>query len=356
MRRVGASAVSGADGRGPEVAALHPMITRVVRSRVGNHPAAEDLVQETLARVLGAAPRIEPGRLEAYAVTTARNVVASHWREQATHTRHQPRLLDLEEPPSPDEGILSAEDRTAVRAALGTLTADERDLVLAHEVDGVSTRQLATRFDSTPGAVAAQLHRLRARLRAEYLVAASRTEPPTERCRPVLAALAGRDTRRRREVGVDEHLDTCDFCQVVGGSLTIADERRVVVDVATDRDIVDARQAVRRLAAELGFDAADQTLISTAVSEVARNIVKFAERGRVTADPLPDEPGIRVVARDRGPGIPDVERAMRDGFTTYGGLGLGLPGARRLMHTFDVQTRAGQGTTITMTRLRKDPG
>ena len=130
----------------------------------------------------------------------------------------------------------------------------------------------------------------------------------------------------------------------------------MVVDVATDRDIVDARQAVRRLAAELGFDAADQTLISTAVSEVARNIVKFAERGRVTADPLPDEPGIRVVARDRGPGIPDVERAMRDGFTTYGGLGLGLPGARRLMHTFDVQTRAGQGTTITMTRLRKDPG
>ena len=124
---MGASAVSGADGRGPEVAALHPMITRVVRSRVGNHPAAEDLVQETLARVLGAAPRIEPGRLEAYAVTTARNVVASHWREQATHTRHQPRLLrvqrrqplqaSLVERAHASHSRRSAEARSSVRQA-----------------------------------------------------------------------------------------------------------------------------------------------------------------------------------------------------------------------------------------------
>ena len=353
---MGVSAMRGADGRGPEVAALHPLITRVVRARVGHHPAAEDLVQETLARVLAATERIAPDRLEAYAVATARNVVASHWRDEATSVRHRPRLLDLDEPPSPDEGVLSAEDRTAVRAALATLTAAERDLVLAHEVEGTGTRDLATRFDSTPGAIAAQLHRLRARLRAEYLVAASRTEPPTERCRPVLTALAGRDSRRRREVGADEHLDTCDFCQAVGEGLVGDRPRQVVVDVASDHDVVEARQAVRRLAAELGFDATDLTLVATAVSEVARNIVKFAERGRITAEPLDGDPGIRVVARDRGPGIADVERALRDGYTTYGGLGLGLPGARRLMHTFDVRSRPGQGTTITMTRLRKDPG
>ena len=91
--------------------------------------------------------------------------------------------------------------------------------------------------------------------------------------------------------------------------------------------------------------------MATAVSEVARNIVKFASSGEVSIELL-DRPrtGIRVVARDTGPGIPDVDRALEDGFSTYEGLGLGLPGARRLMDEFDIVSEQGRGTTISMTK------
>ncbi|PRY62646.1 serine/threonine-protein kinase RsbT [Knoellia remsis] len=355
---VGAAVVdSGADGPPePSAAELHLLVTRVVRARVGNHPAAEDLVQETVARVLAASDRIDGG-IEAYAVTTARNVIATMWRDEARFQRYQPRMVDLDEPDAPDMGVLAGEDQVAVRRALESLSVQERSLLLAHEVDGTSLATLAAREGTTAGALGAQLRRLRARMRAEYLIVASHREPPTERCRPVLVAVALRDQRRWREAGVDDHLAGCDFCADVAGPLLESsqqDSGRVAIDVAKDHDVVEARVAVRRLAADLGFDRSDVTLVATVVSEIARNIVKFAERGRMTFEPARSRPGIRIVARDRGPGIEDVELAMRDGYTTYGGLGLGLPGARRIMDEFDIESVPGRGTTITMTRYRKD--
>jgi len=100
--------------------------------------------------------------------------------------------------------------------------------------------------------------------------------------------------------------------------------------------------------------AIDHHLIATAISEIARNIVKFARRGEIVIR-LVDEPGRRgltVVARDAGPGIGDISAALRDGVSSYRGLGLGLPGARRLMEEFDVVSEVGKGTTVTMAKWR----
>lgn len=125
---------------------------------------------------------------------------------------------------------------------------------------------------------------------------------------------------------------------------TIAIEREV--------DIVTARGRGRELAAAAGFTRTDQTLIATAISEVARNILVYAVRGEVVLRILEDggRRGIRVVARDQGPGIADVELALRDGYSTTKSLGLGLPGSRRLMDDLHIDSELGKGTTVTMTR------
>jgi serine/threonine-protein kinase RsbT len=128
----------------------------------------------------------------------------------------------------------------------------------------------------------------------------------------------------------------------------VADEVRV--GIASDDDVVAARQAGRRLAETLGIPRTDLTLVATAISEVARNITTYAGTGEIVVRAVEQNGrrGIEIVAHDEGPGIADIERALQDGFTTGGGLGLGLPGARRLMDEFFVTSRAGLGTTVTM--------
>jgi serine/threonine-protein kinase RsbT len=129
----------------------------------------------------------------------------------------------------------------------------------------------------------------------------------------------------------------------------------VCIAINRDSDIVDARQKGRELAARLGFSGSDLTLLATAISEIARNIVVYAQRGKVSVDLVERDGlrGIRVVARDEGPGIADVESAMRDGYSTGKSLGLGLPGARRLVDEFDIVSSVGKGTTITMCKWKR---
>ena len=124
--------------------------------------------------------------------------------------------------------------------------------------------------------------------------------------------------------------------------------------INSDQDIVGARQSGRTLAAELGFSSADATLIATAISELARNIVSYARKGEIRLEKVENSAhaGIVVVADDDGPGIPDVRQALRDGFSTSGSLGLGLPGVRRLMDEFEIKTRPGHGTTVTVKKWR----
>jgi serine/threonine-protein kinase RsbT len=122
------------------------------------------------------------------------------------------------------------------------------------------------------------------------------------------------------------------------------------VSILADIDIVTARSEGRKLAEELGCSSTDSTLIATAISEVARNIMNHAGKGEITISALAIDGRnvIEVVATDEGPGIPDIERAMQDGWSTGAGLGLGLPGASRLMDQFEVRSEVGVGTTVVM--------
>jgi serine/threonine-protein kinase RsbT len=127
-----------------------------------------------------------------------------------------------------------------------------------------------------------------------------------------------------------------------------------VVSIRSDQDMVEARAQSRALAHELGFTRTDATLIATAISEIARNILVHARQGDISMKALREDRryGLVVVARDSGPGIRDVARAMQSGVAGTRGLGLGLPGARRLMDEFEIDSEPGMGTTVTMTKWR----
>lgn len=122
------------------------------------------------------------------------------------------------------------------------------------------------------------------------------------------------------------------------------------IPIASDLDIVRARQTGRTAASTLGFSSTDLTLIATAISELARNIVMYAKEGEIIVRLVrsSDKQGIVVIARDHGPGIADVRRTLQDGYSTSRSLGLGLPGVRRLMDEFEIESQLGQGTVVTV--------
>jgi serine/threonine-protein kinase RsbT len=123
------------------------------------------------------------------------------------------------------------------------------------------------------------------------------------------------------------------------------------IALENDHDIAVARNQVRIIAAALGFRVIDQTRLATVASELARNIVKYAGHGRLIAQPTEDPNGrqaLRLIFEDRGPGIPNIEKAMSDGFSTGRGLGKGLPGSKRLVDEFKIESEIGQGTRVTV--------
>jgi serine/threonine-protein kinase RsbT len=130
------------------------------------------------------------------------------------------------------------------------------------------------------------------------------------------------------------------------------------VQIRSEADVVTACREVRRLAERLGFAGVELVQLVTAVSEVAGNVWRHAGSGelRVTGRDEPERVGVEVLATDSGPGIADIELAIRDGWSTMGGMGLGLPGARRLMDEFRISSRPGAGTTVGMTRWLRKPG
>ena len=138
-------------------------------------------------------------------------------------------------------------------------------------------------------------------------------------------------------------------------SAPIKRENKICVPLASDSDLVAARREGRNLATQLGLSSSDATLVATAISELARNIVSYARRGEIHISlvNVGNTPGIAIVARDDGPGIPDINAAMREGYSTSGGLGLGLAGVRRIMDEFQITSEPGRGTTISITKRKR---
>jgi serine/threonine-protein kinase RsbT len=139
---------------------------------------------------------------------------------------------------------------------------------------------------------------------------------------------------------------------MVAHKAMLASKEEIRVGIQSSADIVAARQEGRALASRAGFSSSNLTVIATAISEIARNIVEYAKEGEVAITLVNDghKRGVEIVATDRGPGIPDVSTVMRDGYSTGRGMGIGLPGARRLMDEFEIASEVGKGTTI---RMRK---
>ena len=297
--------------------------------------------------------------LEPYAIVTARNVVASMWQEKDRHRRNQHRVVDLRPPGTAGRGPAgrARSRRRAPRRSTGSGAASAKTL-LAHEVAGQDTRSLAAELGSTAGAVAAQLNRTRARLRVEYLLALEQAEPPTDRCRPVLLALSSGDRRRQREVDAARHLLECELCARLSQPLMERGQQRddeVRIPIHVDADIVAARQTARELATRAGFSGTDLTLIATAVSEIARNIVRFAEPGRGRRRAR--RPAAHA-APGRGPGHrPGHPRRRAGAGRRLQHLPRARAGPARRPPTdgrVRVVSEVGRGTTVTMTKWRQE--
>jgi serine/threonine-protein kinase RsbT len=128
------------------------------------------------------------------------------------------------------------------------------------------------------------------------------------------------------------------------------------VPIASETDVVTARQQGRRLAITLGFTPGNATLVATAISELARNIVLYAKRGEIVMAPTEDHQrqGLIIAARDEGDGIPDIGLALQEGYSTGGGLGVGLSGVKRIMDEFEIVSEIGKGTTVTVRKWTSD--
>jgi serine/threonine-protein kinase RsbT len=135
-------------------------------------------------------------------------------------------------------------------------------------------------------------------------------------------------------------------------------EEEKLVIIGRDGDLVEARLAARKMAQLIGFTGGDLVAIAAAVSEVARNIIEYAGSGEIVLFPVygGSRSGLGVIAHDSGPGIPDVTQAMQEGYSTSRGLGLGLPGARRLMDEFEIVSTVGRGTTVKMRKWQRQQG
>ncbi|WP_090990318.1 anti-sigma regulatory factor [Bacillus sp. OV322] len=132
-------------------------------------------------------------------------------------------------------------------------------------------------------------------------------------------------------------------------------EKSIVIDINNEMDIVLARQTGRKVSKELDFSLVDQSRITTSISELARNIYKYALPGKIIIEAIKKEnkDGIKVIAVDEGPGIPDIKKALEDGYTTSGGLGAGVPGVKRLMDEFEIDSAVGEGTKIIVKKWKK---
>ncbi|MBA2386383.1 MAG: sigma-70 family RNA polymerase sigma factor, partial [Acidimicrobiia bacterium] len=246
---------------------LNHVVRRVIAARVRDSHLVEDLSQETLVRVAAAQPRLAPDALQAYAIVTARNVIISHARTESVHDRHSHRLVDYTTLEGPEELALEREETNALATALQQLDEADRDWLLRHEAEGISTDTLAGEAGISSGAAAMRLARARATLRVEFVVAFRRVQLPTARCRPVLLSLSAGDRRRQGLLDAAGHLVRCPTCAQLARPVT---ERRRGIAAWL---IVPAAEAVRRAFASLRRNRSTQIAVLGATTVAAVGIV-----------------------------------------------------------------------------------
>jgi RNA polymerase sigma factor (sigma-70 family) len=200
-----------------DVLAIEPVIRRVVAARVANPSDVDDLVQDSLERLLGAHGRLAPETVLPYGIVTARNVVTSHMRTATRRATMIPLILDPQEPDRPEEKVLVSETHTAMDTALSRLSAEERADILAY-YDASPAPDGGTREAS--GALRVRIARIRAKLRLEYLLAFRHVDLPSEQCRRVLLAISAGDTRRQRALQAGQHLLYCTTCATLSEPLS----------------------------------------------------------------------------------------------------------------------------------------
>jgi RNA polymerase sigma factor (sigma-70 family) len=293
---------------------LLPLLRRIAEARVRDPDTVEDVVQETVKRVIEVQDRLAPGALSSYAVVTLRNLMLSLERQSEVHARHAHRLIEPREPERPDEVAMKEEERQAVAAALTRLPFRDREALIAHEVTGTSTAALARQFGSTPGAVAVRLARTRARVRLEYVLSLRGIELPTARCRPVLLALSSGDKRRQVATDASNHLLHCPTCASL--SQPLLRRRRALAA------LVPLQLMVKRLS---GYLRAHQTQALTvggagAITAAVAITVMLSNRPQTAGGPF-----LVANQRARARAVATIDRYAGDGVSARGVRVLSVP-------------------------------
>jgi RNA polymerase sigma factor (sigma-70 family) len=209
-----------------ELTEMTGLIRRVITARVARTEDVEDLVQETLVRVAGAQDRLGPDAIAGYAVVTARNVVATKYRNEARDRRHIHRLVEYTSLGEPEELTLRREESDALAAALAQLSPGESELLVAHEVDGMDLEVLGAAAGVASSAMAMRLSRARARLRLEFVLALRDVHDLDPRCRAVLLSLSAADSRRQEALHAGAHIAACPVCSQL--SEPLIERRRAI--------------------------------------------------------------------------------------------------------------------------------
>jgi RNA polymerase sigma factor (sigma-70 family) len=326
-----------------DLQSLGQVVRRVARSRGADSHTADDIAQETLARLLAAGDRLEPEARLPWVITTAGNLLVNLHREADRARRHQHRLLDLNAAPGPEHALIALDEASAVRTALGELDDSERKLLVDH-LEGVSTGDLAG-VESSPGAVAARLNRTRARMRLDYLLALRRVELPTVGCRRVLLAVSAADQRRKHSLGAARHLTECPTCAAL---VTPLAERKSRLAGIAAAPIVALGAWGGRLAAAGGKRSVQATAGATAVAVTAGAFILTGAQARPQTVSAPHVAPARTVALLRTAAGADLlalrpaqlgslegQRAIAGGVlvqsvVSYPGFWVGTSNARRI--------------------------
>lgn len=334
-----------------ELLAAAPPVRRFAAARLADQHSVDDVVQETMARLLAARDRLDESSLLPYAIVTARNLITELGREQDRHRRHAHRVVDRSEPDRPEDVVLRREEQAALGAALGGLTATDRRLLLAHEVDGQDTASLAAADGSSAGGVAARLARARARLRVGYVLALRRVELPTVRCRPVLLALSAGDRRRQRSLQAGRHLMACSACAEASGPLL--ERQRVLAALAPWVWAPALLHLLGRSARSRTTQvAAGGVATAAVVTAVVVGATGHHPTPRAAAAPVPARPSVRTAAQPRP--LPPLTVAGRPLDLDPQGSFAGYIGQRvRVDHALVLSVAADEGFWVGVDRAHR---